>query len=40
MFIDSTRHGIEELAADQIYDKLTIYLNNTKRDLTYRKVDL
>ena len=39
-FVDATRHDIEELVADQIYDKLTILLNNTRKNLIYRKVDL
>ena len=31
IFIDSTRHDIEELVANEIYDKLTILLNNTRK---------
>ena len=31
IFIDSTRHDIEEMVPDQIYDKLTILLNNNTR---------
>ena len=40
IFIDATRHDIEELVANEIYDKLTILLNNTRKKLVYRKVDL
>ena len=40
IFIDATRHDIEELVANEMYDKLTILLNNTKKNLVYRKVDL
>ena len=39
LFIDSTRQDIEELVADQIYDKLTIYFNNTRKNWAYEKVD-
>ena len=39
-FVDATRHDVEELVADQIYDKLTILLSNTRKKLIYRKVDL
>ena len=31
IFIDSTRHDIEELIADQIYDKLAILFSNTRK---------
>ena len=31
IFIDSTRHDIEELVANEIYDKLSILLNNTRK---------
>ena len=31
IFIDATRHDIEELVANEIYDKLTILLNNTRK---------
>ena len=31
IYVNATRHDIEELVADQIYDKLTILLNNTKK---------
>ena len=31
VFIDVTRHDMEELVANQIYDKLTILLNNTRK---------
>ena len=40
IFIDSTRHDIEELIAYQIYDKLTILFNNTRKKLIYREVEL
>ena len=33
VFIDATRHVMEELVANQIYDKLTILLNNTRKRL-------
>ena len=39
-FTDSTRHDIEELVADQIYDKLTILFKNTRKKLAYKKIDL
>ena len=32
IFIDSTRNDIEELVADQIYHKLTILFNNTRKN--------
>ena len=31
ILVDATRHGAEELVADQIYDKLTTLLNNTRK---------
>ena len=37
IFIDSTRHDIEELVADQIYDNLTILLNNTRKNFDIQK---
>ena len=40
IFIDSTRNDIEELVADQIYDKLTILFNNTRKKLVYKEVHL
>ena len=40
IFIDATRHDIKELVANEMYDKLTILLNDTRKDLVYRKVDL
>ena len=36
-FVDMTRHDIEELVADQIYDKLTILLNNTRKKFDIKK---
>ena len=36
-FVDVTRHDIEELVADQIYDKLTIQLNNTRKKFDIQK---
>ena len=36
-FVDVTRHDAEELIADQIYDKLTILLNNTKKKFELEK---
>ena len=36
-FVDATRHDAEELIADQIYDKLTILLNNTKKKFGIQK---
>ena len=35
IFIDSTRHDIEELVPNEIYDKLTILLNNTRKKNWY-----
>ena len=37
MFIDMTRNDIEELVANQIYDKLTILLNDTRKRLGIQK---
>ena len=37
MFIDITRNDIEELVANQIYDKLTILLNDTRKRLGIQK---
>ena len=37
IFIDSTRHDIEELVANQIYDKLTTIFNNNRKRLDIRK---
>ena len=31
IYVDSARHDIEDLVADQIYDKLTILLNNMRK---------
>ena len=31
IFIDATRHDIEELVANEMYDKLTILLNNARK---------
>ena len=36
-FIDATRHDIEELAANEIYDKLTILLNSTRKKFGIQK---
>ena len=36
-FVDATSHDAEELVADQIYDKLTILLNNTRKKLDIQK---
>ena len=36
-YVDVTRHDIEELVADQIYDKLTILLNNTRKKFDIQK---
>ena len=36
-FVDATRHDIEELVADQICDKLTILLNNTRKKFDIQK---
>ena len=40
IYVDVARNDIEELVANEIYDKLTILLNNTRKNLVYRKVDL
>ena len=37
IFVDSTRQDIEELAANEIYDKLTILLNNTRKKFDTQK---
>ena len=37
IFIDSTRHDIEELVANEIYDKLTILLNNARKKFGIQK---
>ena len=37
VFIDATRHDIEELSADQIYDKLTVLFNNTREEFGIQK---
>ena len=37
IYIDSTRHDIEELVANQIYDKLTTMFNNSRKRLDIRK---
>ena len=37
IFIDSTRHHIEELVADQIYDKLTTLSNNTRKNFDIQR---
>ena len=37
IFIDATRHDIEELVANEMYDKLTILLNNTKEKFGIQK---
>ena len=37
VFIDARRHYIEELTADQIYDKLTILFNNTRKKFGIQK---
>ena len=36
IYEDVTRNDIEELVANEIYDKLTILLNNTRKNLVYR----
>ena len=36
-FVDTTRHDVEELVADQIYDKLTIILKNTRKKFDIQK---
>ena len=37
-FVDSTRHDIEELVADQIYDKFTTLLKNTRKKFGTKEV--
>ena len=37
IFIDATRHDIEELVADQLYDKLTILFNNARKKIGIQK---
>ena len=37
IFIDVTRHDIEELVANEMYDKLTILLNNTREKFGIQK---
>ena len=37
VFIDSTRHDIEELVANQIYDKLSTMFNNNRKRLGIQK---
>ena len=37
IFVDATRHDIEELVANRIYDKLTILLNNTRKKFNIQK---
>ena len=37
IYIDSTRHDIEELIANQIYDKLTTMFNNNRKRLGIQK---
>ena len=37
IYIDATRHDIEELVANQIYDKLTILFNNSRKRLGIQK---
>ena len=37
IYIDSTRHDIEELVANQIYDKLTTMFNNNRKRLGIQK---
>ena len=37
IFIDATRHDIEELVANEIYDKLTILLNDTRKKFGIQK---
>ena len=37
VFVDSTRHDAEELIANQIYDKLTILLNITRKKFGIQK---
>ena len=37
IFIDATRHDIKELVANEVYDKLTILLNNTRKKVGIQK---
>ena len=37
--VDATRNDIEELVANEIYDKLTILFNNTRKRLGIRNVE-
>ena len=37
IFIDATRHDIKELVANEMYDKLTILLNNTRENFGKQK---
>ena len=39
IYIDSTRNDIEELVANQIYDKLTIWFNRSRKRLGIQKGD-
>ena len=38
IYVNATRHDIEELVVSQIYDKLTILFNNTRKKLGIQKV--
>ena len=38
IFVDVTRHDVEVLVANQIYDKLTILFNNTRKKLGIQNV--
>ena len=37
IYVDVTRNDIEELVANEIYDKLTILLNNTRKKFGIQK---
>ena len=37
VFVDATRHDIEELVVNEMYDKLTILLNNTREKFGIQK---
>ena len=37
IFIDATRHDIKELVANEMYDKLTILLNDTRKKFGTQK---
>ena len=37
IFIDATRHDIKELVANEMYDKLTLLLNNTRKKFGIQK---